>query len=96
MSNNYEDYGYEEETKRSSGLGKKLLIVLLVVLAIILIILMVKGCDNTESGKKGFDYEKVLLEAGKKYFENNRDEMPEFAGECKDRQRKPSTDPSYL
>ena len=37
MSNNYEDYGYEEETKRSSGLGKKLLIVLLVVLAIILI-----------------------------------------------------------
>lgn len=83
MSNNYEDYGYEEETKRSSGLGKKLLIVLLVVLAIILIILMVKGCDNTESGKKGFDYEKVLLEAGKKYFENNRDEMPEFAGECK-------------
>lgn len=85
MSNNYDDYGYEDE-KSSSGLAKKLLIVLLVVIAIVVILYLLSSCTKKEAvvtpTPSTFDYENVLLAAGQKYYENNSDLYPVAAGEC--------------
>lgn len=90
MSNNYEDYGYEDENGNSnnkSGLGKKLLIILFIIIAIFIIIYLLKGCSGNNKVNEPekpvvFDYESTLLNAGKTYFENNKDEYPVSAGQC--------------
>ena len=64
--------------------GKKLPIIagviggIIVVAAIIIVVLLIlKGCSKNEKPKAPieptFNYEKTLLEAGKKYYENNID-----------------------
>lgn len=84
MSNNYEDYGYEDNDSSNSGLGRKVLIIVLVLIAIFLIIFLLKSCsgkkDNDENNS--FDYESVLLDAGKLYYENETDYLPTEIGEC--------------
>ena len=89
MSNNYDDYGYEDKEYDDGGAAKKrLLIGFLVVAAIIIvIILFLKGCASgnkkpTQPTTPTFDYEKTLLEAGKKFYENNTDLAPVANGEC--------------
>lgn len=82
MSNNYDDYGYDDENK--SGLLKKILVVSLIVISIIIIVILLKGCTSGGGNKPvdTFDYENALLNAGKNYFENNKDEYPQNKGEC--------------
>lgn len=88
MAKNYDDYGYEKSYKSSgSSLVRRILIVLMVLVAIILIFFLIKSCTNRKDNKDNsnnvkFDYEKVLLEAGKTYFGNNIDESPTAPGEC--------------
>lgn len=86
MSNKYDDYGYEDNYNNGSNV-KRIFIAILVVVAIVLVIFLLKGCLNT-GGKKptpdpvGFDYENTLLNAGKKFYENNSDLYPVAIGEC--------------
>lgn len=86
MAKNYDDYGYEKSYRSSgSSIFKRILIVLMVLVAIILIFFLIKGCTKKKENKKEevkFDYESVLLEAGKTYFGNNIDEAPNAPGEC--------------
>ena len=78
MSNNYDDYGYEDKDYDDGSAAKKrILIGFLIVAAIIIVVLLIlKGCSKNEKPKTPieptFNYEKTLLEAGKKYYENNR------------------------
>ena len=88
MSNNYDDYSYEDKDNNKSSIVKKALIVVLVVLAILLILYLVKSCADGRRGEvvepqtPGFDYESALLEAGKAYFNSNLEENPNVVGEC--------------
>ena len=91
MSNNYDDYGYEDgDYDNGSAAKKRLLIGLLIVAAIVIvIILFLRGCANrtvdnnpTNDDPTTFDYESTLLEAGKKFYENNTDLDPIANGEC--------------
>lgn len=92
MSNNYEDYGYEDNENKvnetnNSSMGKKALIIVLVVIAILIIIYLIKGCTGTKkpvvnNPTETFKYEDALLSAGKLYFENNMEENPTMEGEC--------------
>ncbi len=103
MSNNYDEYEYDDDysgsnrtRKSSSDFLAKFGIALLIISAIIIVIMLVKGCSNSNKGKKEnnnngdngpeiiipFDYESNLLEAGKKYFNNNMIELPTAIGEC--------------
>lgn len=84
MANNYDDYGYEETSNTSSGLGKKLLIITLIILAIIILIYLLNGCsrENKNVVDNTFNYETELLDAGKTYFQNNTTKLPAYAGEC--------------
>ncbi len=90
MANNYDEYEYddnERDTGRNiSTLAKKIGILLLIVFAIIIILFLIKGCSKTNksnnNNKKEFEYESSLLEAGKKYFENNSTELPTSVGAC--------------
>lgn len=88
MSNNYDDYGYEDKDYNDGSAAKKrILIGFLIVAAIIIVVLLIlKGCakNNKPTGpiEPTFDYEKTLLEAGKKYYENNIDLLPIANGEC--------------
>lgn len=89
MSNNYDDYGYEDKDYDNGGAAKKRLFIgfLVVAAIIIVIILFLKGCASgnkkpTEPTTPTFDYEKTLLEAGKKFYENNTDLAPVANGEC--------------
>ena len=88
MSNNYDDYGYEDKDYNDGSAAKKrILIGFLIVAAIIIVVLLIlKGCTKnnkpTEPTEPTFDYEKTLLEAGKKYYENNNDLLPIANGEC--------------
>lgn len=88
MSNNYDDYGYEDKDyDNGSAAKKRILIVFLIVAAIIIVVLLIlKGCakkpSNNEPTEPTFDYEKTLLEAGKKYYENNTEQLPIANGEC--------------
>lgn len=84
MSNNYDDYGYEDSNKESSGLGRKILVIILVLVAIILIVFLLKKCtgNTEEKPKTEFNYETALLDAGKLFYENNIDLYPTEAGEC--------------
>ena len=88
MSNNYDDYGYEDKDYNDGSAAKKrILIGFLIVAAIIIVVLLIlKGCtkNNKPTGptEPTFDYEKTLLEAGKKYYENNNDLLPIANGEC--------------
>lgn len=86
MANNYDDYGYENDNN-SSGLSKKLLIVVLILIAIVIVFFLIKSCNRGNSGGENvdndvFDYEKTLLDAGKLYYENNNDEIPNSNGRC--------------
>lgn len=90
MSNNYDDYGYEDNDYDNSGAAKKRLFIgfLVVAAIIIVIILFLKGCaggnkkPSNDPTTPTFDYEKTLLEAGKKFYENNTDLAPVAKGEC--------------
>ena len=89
MSNNYDDYGYEDKDYDNSGAAKKRLFIgfLVVAAIIIVIILFLKGCAGgnkkpNNSVTPAFDYEKTLLEAGKKFYENNTELAPVAKGEC--------------
>lgn len=88
MSNNYDDYGYEDkEYDDGSAVKKRILIGFLIVAAIIIVVLLIlKGCAKNDKPinptEPTFDYEKTLLEAGKKYYENNTDLLPIANGEC--------------
>lgn len=88
MSNNYDEYGYEDKDYNDGSAAKKrILIGFLIVAAIIIVVLLIlKGCtkNNKPAGptEPTFDYEKTLLEAGKKYYENNNDLLPIANGEC--------------
>lgn len=90
MSNNYDDYGYEDKDYDNSGAAKKRLFIgfLVVAAIIIVIILFLKGCaggnkkPSNDPTTPTFDYEKTLLEAGKKFYENNADLAPVAKGEC--------------
>ena len=81
MANNYDDYGYEDDN--NSGLFKKMLIVVMVIIAILIIIFLIKSCGNNGGSiKDTFDYESALLNAGKNYYEGNKNEYPNQIGEC--------------
>ena len=97
MSNNYDEYEYDDSNiskkRKSYDFLEKIGVILLIVSAIIIILMLVKSCGNsrrndnnnvepTPSEDVTIDYESALLAAGKKYYENNRDEYPESAGEC--------------
>lgn len=88
MSNNYDEYSYEDKDYNDGSAAKKrILIGFLIVAAIIIVVLLIlKGCtkNNKPTGptEPTFDYEKTLLEAGKKYYENNNDLLPIANGEC--------------
>ena len=88
MSNNYDDYGYEDKDYDDGSAAKKrILIGFLIVAAIIIVVLLIlKGCSKNDKPKTPieptFNYEKTLLEAGKKYYENNIDLLPIANGEC--------------
>ena len=89
MSNNYETYGYENNNyQKRSSLLKRLLIILLVIVSIILVLFLIKRCSNPTTRIKPqvvkFDYETHLVEAGKKYFENNYDKYPKEIGKCEE------------
>lgn len=93
MSNNYEDYGYEDSNDNTnnnekSPLAKKLLIIVLIIIAVLIILYLISGCSKGGGGstpggnQTKFNYEEALIKAGKLYYENNLDEMPSSAGEC--------------
>lgn len=91
MSNNYEDYGYEDSYDDDNGstTRKRVLIIILVVIAILLVIFLLKSCGNKQrptqtptTTQAVFSYENALLDAGKKYYENNTDELPKSIGDC--------------
>lgn len=91
MANNYDEYDYDNDKNNDSGLIKKLIVIILIVIAVIIILFLLKGCTNrnNENNKNGnneqevvLDSEKTLVTAGKKYFENNFDELPTSIGEC--------------
>ena len=72
MSNNYDDYGYEDSNNDNSGLGRKILIVALVLIAIFLIVFLLKSCNKSNKpSNNAFDYESALLDAGKSFYEYN-------------------------
>ena len=88
MARNYDNYGYEYENKNAS-FTRRILIIILVLLAIFLILFLVKSCngvsDNgggSESSKTKYNYENLILEAGKEYFSTHNDEVPSAPGEC--------------
>ena len=91
MSNNYEDYGYEDSYDDDNGstTRKRVLIIILVVIAILLVIFLLKSCGNKQrptqtptTTQAVFSYENALLDAGKKYYENNTDELAKSIGDC--------------
>ena len=86
MTNNYDNYGYENDNSHErSSFIRRLLIVLMIVIAIILIILLVKSCSNRKKNTPEVvttKYEEVLLDGAKKYFDVNYDKYPKNAGEC--------------
>ena len=83
MSNNYDDYGYEDSNNDNSGLGRKILIIALVLIAIFLIVFLLKSCNKSNKpSNNAFDYESTLLDAGKSFYEYNQDLFPSEIGEC--------------
>ena len=82
MANNYDDYGYENNNNSSTF--KKILIVVMVIISILIIVFLLKSCGSGGKGNNGTncDYESALLNAGKSYFDNNKDEYPDQVGEC--------------
>ena len=87
MSDDYQDYNYEDDNiEKKAVLKKRILVGLLLVAAIIIIIVLLKSCTTggktDTSDENAFNYEKVLLEAGKKYYEYNKHLMPASVGEC--------------
>lgn len=81
-----EEYQYEDSDVLEEGSNrKKIIISILLVLAIILIIILLKSCtssSNKPEPKKEINYESVLLDAGKKYFNSNKQLLPMAKGEC--------------
>ena len=88
MARNYDNYGYENGYNSGGvSLVRKILIILMVVVAILLIIYLLKGCSKTKKvvpteDTSKYNYENSLLEAGKNYFDLNREEIPTSPGEC--------------
>ena len=87
MSNNYEEYGYDENrSEKKATFRRRLIIIILIMLAIILFLFLLKGCTKKEkqNEKTNIDYESTLVEAGKRYFELNPDKKPVLEGTCED------------
>lgn len=85
MNKDYDDEGFitTEEEKREQRIVnlKRIGIALLVIIGVIIIIFMFKGCGNKEVSETDL-MENTLLEAGKEYFENNKNLLPTSAGDC--------------
>lgn len=89
MSNNYDEYGYEDDTnyQKRTTLLKRLVIIILVVIAIIIVLVLIKGCNKNNDKpeeKVTTSYEKSLIEGAKKYFETNYEQYPKNVGECEE------------
>ena len=87
MANNYNEYGYEDDSyDRRTGLIRKIIIIVLFVIAIILIFWLLKSCSRNKQNDKVkpvvYDYTSNLLSAGKTYFDRNVEERPKAIGEC--------------
>ena len=89
MSNKYDDYGYEDgSSNNNSGVVKKrILIGVFIVAAILIVIFLLRSCNSNNNNNDGdttptFNYESNLLEAGKKYYENNATMLPTAKGQC--------------
>lgn len=88
MSDDYDDYNYEDgDIEKKAVTKKRIIIVTLLIVAIILVIVLLKSCgtggkDKGDDTTNTFDYEKTLLDAGKKYYEYNEHKMPSSIGEC--------------
>ena len=92
----YDDNSYSNDNKNGLNLLNKIGIALLLIIAIIIILVLLKGCGNKKknSGNNSgdiidgdiitpvFNYETALLEAGKKYFNTNTNEVPTAIGDC--------------
>ena len=49
MSNNYEEYGYDESrSEKKATFRRRLIIIILIMLAIILFLFLLKGCTKKE------------------------------------------------
>ncbi len=84
----YDDNDYNNKGKDTSNILNKIGIMLMIIIAIIIIVVLINGCskknnNNNNGGVNGgdvepinpeviVDYDSALLNAGKKYFENNR------------------------
>jgi len=90
----YDDGSYNNDNKNGINLLNKIGIALLIIMAIIILLVLLKGCGNKNRNNGGngtdtddiivpeFNYETSLLEAGKKYFNNNQIEVPTSIGDC--------------
>ena len=103
MSNNYETYGYENNNyQKRSSLLKRLLIILLIFISIILVLFLIKRCSNKSLVNNkpvisnNIDYERLLIEAGKKYFEDNYDKYPKDIGACEEIELQGLMDRNYV
>ena len=98
MANNYDDYEYDDESynkggNNNSNILNKIGILLLIIIAIVIIVVLINGCSKREktptdvdpgpdSPEVLVDYDSALLNAGKRYFETNRNEYPTSVGDC--------------
>ncbi len=86
MTNNYDNYGYENDSRQErSSFIRRIIIVLMIVVAILLIIFLVKSCNNRKKPTPEpvtFAYEDTLLDGAKKYFDVNYEKYPKNSGEC--------------
>ena len=71
--NNY--YGSYEENERKNPIIKFIVIGIALILIIALIFLLTRSCENKSIND-------VLLDASKKYYEQNKDSLPSARGEC--------------
>jgi hypothetical protein len=91
----YDDGDYNNKGNDGTNILNKIGILLLIVIAIIIIVVLINGCSkrNNNNNNNGeidpgptpevvVDYDSALLQAAKKYFENNRNEYPTSIGDC--------------
>ncbi len=71
----------EKEAEGKSSFVVGIGIIALVIIVIIIVLLLVRGCSK-KSQNKQTDLEKILLDAGKNYYESNPDELPVNYGSC--------------
>lgn len=78
-----EEYEYEDNDSLYEGAKrKKIIMSVLLVLALILIIILMRSCASRSKVTVDIDYEKILLDAGKKYANTNKQLLPSAKGQC--------------